>query len=892
MKVFSGDILQAVQQGALVLTVNKRLAKHLRQQYDVRLLAGGQGAWRSPDIFAFDSWMNRVAVQLGLDGRLLDQGQELRLWETVVEEDLASSGNLLMRPADAARQALRAHRLLEEYGAAFRPEEGSEDHRVFLRWRQQWQAACRAGEWDDPARLPERVSEALRAGRGEAPRQLVLAGFDEMPPAVNRLAAALAGRGCAIGVWQPAARTPDHVGLAECPDPAGEVRRCARWVRRLLEKGSCRIGIVAVGLEAYHRTIQRIFREELAPASLLPGGDAEKAFNLSLGTPLLDEGMVVAAFELLTLGRTVPLDRISYLLRSPFVWGHLAEQHSRALFDAELRRLRLPEISLKKIIRLAHSGFKQGVGKADLFARVLETVDWALEKRGLHKPGVWARDFSSLLEVCRWPGDRVLDSRSFQVHSAWEELLSGMAGLDPVSGPMERSEALTLLKRLAARKIFQAEGSEGPVQVMGYLEAAGLEFDHLWILGMHEEAFPPPPDPNPFLPLSLQRRCGMPRADASRELEFSTKVAARLLGAAPEVVVSYPRQSDGRERQPSPLVRRIPAAQPDLAPQGRPADLFARSGLLLETLADPEGPPLADGLKVSGGTAILKDQALCPFRAFARHRLHAQGLDIGVPGLDNLERGQLVHHALEHFWTLTGDSTSLCALDEQAFAERIDRSVEESLARLEKERKIALPKALRANEADRLRRLLREWLELERRRVPFEVESLETWHRETLGQLTIQTRLDRIDRLADGSRIILDYKTGRSSVRDWLGERPLEPQLPLYGLGRGGRDLGAVAFASVRSGNCSFQGVGRSEDLLPGLPAADKSNYLAEAGIPDWSGLLTAWRRSLEGLSREFADGMAAVAPIDRARACDRCDLQPFCRVAEGSAAWQRGEEG
>ncbi len=106
MKVFSGDILQAVQQGALVLTVNKRLAKHLRQQYDVRLLAGGRGAWRSPDIFAFDSWMNRVAVQLGLDGRLLDQGQELRLWETVVEEDLASSGNLLMRPADAARQAL------------------------------------------------------------------------------------------------------------------------------------------------------------------------------------------------------------------------------------------------------------------------------------------------------------------------------------------------------------------------------------------------------------------------------------------------------------------------------------------------------------------------------------------------------------------------------------------------------------------------------------------------------------------------------------------------------------------------------------------------------------------------------------------------------------------
>jgi probable DNA repair protein len=409
---------------------------------------------------------------------------------------------------------------------------------------------------------------------------------------------------------------------------------------------------------------------------------------------------------------------------------------------------------------------------------------------------------------------------------------------------------------------------------------------------MHEEAFPPPPDPNPFLPLALQRRCGMPRADAARELNFAEKVAARLLVAAPEVMVSYPRQSDGRERQPSPLVRRLAAAQPAMAPESKPADLFARGGLPLETLIDPAGPSLAEGVKVSGGTAILKDQALCPFRAFARHRLHARGLEAGVLGLDNLERGLLVHHSLEHFWTLTGNSSDLLSLDEQPLTERIEKSVEEGLAKLEKDRKFPIPQALRTNEADRLRCLLREWLDLERRRAPFEVESLETWHRETLGQLTIQTRLDRIDRLADGSRVILDYKTGRSSVRDWLGDRPVEPQLPLYGLGRGGRELAAVAFASVRGGNCSFVGLARSEDLLPDLPAAEKSGFLEEDGIADWPGLLARWGQSLEGLSREFAEGGAAVAPIDRARACDRCDLQVFCRISETSAWWQQGEEG
>jgi len=98
------------------------------------------------------------------------------------------------------------------------------------------------------------------------------------------------------------------------------------------------------------------------------------------------------------------------------------------------------------------------------------------------------------------------------------------------------------------------EDEGAPVQVMGMLEAAGLRFDHLWIMGLHDEALPAPANPNPFLPTSLQRQHKLPHSSAERELEFANKLAERLLASAPDVVLSYPEREGDRTLSPSPLV--------------------------------------------------------------------------------------------------------------------------------------------------------------------------------------------------------------------------------------------------------------------------------------------------------------------------------------------------
>jgi len=104
-------------------------------------------------------------------------------------------------------------------------------------------------------------------------------------------------------------------------------------------------------------------------------------------------------------------------------------------------------------------------------------------------------------------------------------------------------------------------------------------------------------------------------------------------------------------------------------------------------------------------------------------------------------------------------------------------------------------RAWRDIEAGRLQTLLRQWLALERQREAFQVAATEAELRLKLDALELRLRVDRIDRLPDGSQLIIDYKSSVCRLQDWLGERPARPQLLLYSIA--GEMPGALAFAQL-----------------------------------------------------------------------------------------------
>ncbi len=889
----------SLEQGATLLTANQRLARHMQQQFNAGQVARGRRVWPSADILPLSAWLQRTwdeYLDRAVPGThksppmLLDPQQSHALWMRVIGE--SEEGQALLHHAATARSAAEAWRLFKQYRLA--PlntyPDLNDDARAFARWAQRYSQLCGKAGWLDRDSLADFVSEQVREGALPVPARVLLAGFDEHTPQQQHLWAALRSAGSeVIEVATPGieGESKVRVGMA---DVDSEIRAAAHWVRDLLlqpESGS--IGVVVPDLNATRARIERIFTEVLSPSSLLTGEDASSLVNISLGRSLAETPLVADALSLIGLARGVlPLDDLSRVLRSPFLAGAEQEMTRRAMLDARLREVGAPEVSLQTVIRIAQG---EGVAACPALAERLIALRQSTASVGRQLPTAWTERFSRWLALLGWPGERALSSEEYQAAMAWRALLASLGALDTVMDRQPLGEALAALRRLAADTVFQPQQEGARVQVLGVLEAAGLRVYHLWVMGLHDEVWPPAPRPNPFLPLPLQRTHGLPHASAERELAFCRRVTGRLLSSAGDVVVSYPQREGDRVLTPSALIkelREVTAVTVSHAPAGY-ADMIHESRQL-ETLVDSAAPPLPEAFAIRGGASVFKHQAACPFRAFGVLRLGAVGLGEAQVGLSPQERGTLVHEALDVLWQRLRSHAELMAMGEQAvraLTEEVAQAVVVQAAA--RHRDLFAPAFVRL-EQRRLAELLQQWLALEKGRAPFEVLERERAHTLDLGGLTVSARIDRIDRLDDGRCVIIDYKTGVPSEGDWFGPRPEEPQLPLYAVALA-QPLAAVLFGQVVRGNTRFRGVAASEDVAPGIkPYHDHRDARAYAS---WDAMIADWQSVLTGLAQDFRTGQAPVDPKD-ATVCRYCECAPLCRVHEwdGAGLGDAGSEG
>ena len=478
----------------------------------------------------------------------------------------------------------------------------------------------------------------------------------------------------------------------------------------------------------------------------------------------------------------------------------------------------------------------------------------------------WSRDFSDLLGALDWPGDRTLSSREYQVVEKWHGLLSSLATLDAALPPISFDQAVSRLRELAAASTFQVENEGAPVQIMGLLEASGLQFDRLWVMGMHDEALPEPANPNPFLPISLQRDYKLPHSSAERELEFAMTLMDRLLASAQHVVLSYPATEGDRSLGPSALVA---GGRWLVAGEGEsPSEWVVkmRGAVKMEELRDDHAPPVVAETMQPGGATLFKDMAACPFRAFAKHRLGARPLERADLGVNKRDQGNAAHKALALIWSELGNQTRLMELAPDSLRELISLCVAAAIEQLGS----GIGRSL---ERRRLERLLAEWLELEKLRNWFTVQATEQDHLVSLGGLQIRTRADRVDQIANGGEIILDYKTGMLKTGGWDGARPDEPQLPLYCSTAGAEPIAGAAFARIRTGEIAFRGLTENGVALPGFTPMrfETDRSFAEQ--------LAEWKRVLERLAQDYGAGLAVVDP--KRDACDLCGLRALCSIRE-----------
>jgi probable DNA repair protein len=860
--------------GVAWITPTRRLAHFLRVQHDERCVATGLEVWPTPDIV---TWSTLVERMFALDrqagrtaGRWLPGAAARLVWERIAAQDAATAH--LVSPGLLGRSAYESWRRVHAFEIPLQAVAGEDrpEARTFARWASAYSDWLDRHQWVDESLAVARVDPA------SAGPALEFVGFDSLTPAQQAFVARLDRAGVSV-THRSSPPRQGSVTRVECRDRAAEIDAAARWAAQRLDgRAGIRLAIVVPGLSAARDEVRRIVERVLAPDATVAGGPApeSRAFELAAARPLSARPLVAAALETIdALSRPLDVALAGRLLRSPFLADAANEADARARLDARIRRSESPDLGLVRLQQLATEHH------CPLLARALRSgMDLAVAWPRRAPPSRWSQLWSQLLGAVGWPGAD-LDSDEHQARQRWQQLVAELGACDDYAGTISATEASGLLREMARGTLFEPQEVRTALTIIDPETCAGMDFDGLWVCGLEASQWPPAAAPDPFLPREWQERQGVPGATAEGAATAARDMLERLCRSADEVILSNPLFDADAPLLPSALIAKLTAKTSPLMWPGPSlaAEAFATRPEL-ERLKDGTLPPVSAQDASRGGAKLLELQAACAFRAQAELRLGARALEEPEPGIAASDRGDLVHAVLARLWNGIRDHGTLCATSDRDLLATVRSAIATETAIAQRSAQGVMRHLLEI-EAGWLETRVLELLQQDRERPPFAIESLEQDHKVATGGLELTLRIDRIDRLQDGSLAVIDYKTGGDAEPDaWLGERPRLPQLPLYAEAVGRARVSALAFGRVRAGETGYVGLAREAGTMPGLKDPTMRSWPREYG--SWSELQAAWERRLRVLAEEYATGDARLAP-DPSQACKYCHLAALCRIGE-----------
>ncbi len=845
-------LADAVDAGAEIVTANRRLARHLGTLYGEQQAARGRSVWRTPAIHAWPDWLSRLIDRSGASADLparISPAQSEILWERALRRQIEDP---LVRTAWLVRQMREAwDRLcgwqvpLSECRRAAR----TADQHLFARAATDYTMLLVQDNWIDDAGSARLAMGLVCAGKVRVPARLVLTGFDRLFPAAADLFDRLRDAGTDVQSCASVVSKPQrHLAAFETED--AELRGAGAWARAVVEADpASRVGIVVTNIAEDPAAVARLVREGAVPGWQYAACTLAGQVNVSLGSRLSDfPAVAVALLALRWLVEDVRTRDVSLLLTSALLGSGVDGGRARL----ELRLRELPDRYWTPARLLgALSGHGAADDQADWQQRITAfgTTRGRLPRRA--PPSAWAELFDATLAGLGWPGPGRLDSDAFQLVNRWRDLLNEFAKLELVSPSMSSRDALRRLSGMAAGTTFQTESARAPIQVLGPLEAAGMQFDDLWVSGLSEANWPPPGRPLSLLAVKLQRRYGMPDAEPADTLDYARRILDRLANCAARVTFSYARSdSHSNDHVVTGLLRSLECSDATgAADPGWHASALREQADPPEVTADPV-PPVAATEHLQGGATTLQRQLEEPFSAFAYGRLGVRPLRPIMTGLAKPLRGRLLHDALHRLYEDLPTRDTIAAW---TYDERERRSLRAAHTAVAEDRRFAdsILRELYDLERGRVARLLQGVVELDANREFAAVAGVELSVDAHIYGASLRLRLDRIDRLLDGTVLLVDYKSGAyKSFLDKQGE-PRNIQLVVYA-NAVEECVSGLALLHVDSRTVTIDGAGAG---------FDKDDA--------WVETLDAWSRRLEAAVTKLLAGDVRINggwPTRRAR--------------------------
>ncbi len=832
------------------LTPGRRLARSLRLRFAESAKSKGQMAFAANPVQTLSSWQQALWIDIGLEHsakRLLTESQAAAVWRETIEAAVPAELVDALYDAFCLAQAWRLD------ANTLRQHASLEEHKVLHRCVSRYQNKLAEANWLDPATLGEALAD-LTVPDGALPAEIRLHGFIGVTPSQQYFFDWLNACGTRVQFIEAgrSAASPTASLYADPDSEAVGVGECiALWLQ---EDPAQKIGIVSLYAESDRRRHAERILEALDPSWHLSGN--RDLIDVAVAPQLISYPLAASLARVIaTLRGSMSFAELSPVLRDPLV----VQSDSAAAARLERHIRDLPEQSwtieeLSTLQKRLHPD-----ARALHVVERLSTAVAELSEFSEHAPpSLWAGKIDQLLQRLYLDLAAPVSSDVWQLRQAIQGAINAVGELDGVCSSMSGSQALAHFLRQLRTTRYQPEAASGAIPMLGLLGVPGEAFDRLIVMGVDADRWPPRTQANPFIPFVLQRRLQMPGSDPNADSAFAKRLASTLRGSANKLHLTRAESVNGL------ATRFAPTLAPDdqqTARLGTRPTLAQRSCRSIRVVSEPE--PWVGTLmnrQARGGAQLIRLMRQNPFIAYCHYRLAAEPVAAPVIGLGPRLRGVALHRVAE---ILYGDASK-----EERLAGRDDIAAAIQLGFMPFRRPDDAPfTRLLQFEQDRAHRLFERLIALDADRDPFSIHALETDLSIVVGGLSLNLRVDRVDKTADGVWVI-DYKTGAPSASFIERDTGLPRDL----------QLGLYACAWTQSGNLALAGLAIAELntkaprylALPfdeAIAIAPSRNRAESSQLPNWLSLF-------DQLGRDFIQGSSALSPGVAA-----IDLLPYSSV-------------
>jgi ATP-dependent helicase/nuclease subunit B len=611
------------------------------------------------------------------------------------------------------------------------------------------------------------------------------------------------------------------IRLQQADDPSDEAERAAACVLRHVEAGR-----VPLALAAIDRVLTRRIRAMLDVRGIAIRDETGWKLSTTRAAAHVMLALRACAWN---AGADAVID---WLKNSP-------SAHPRVVLALE-RRVRRAGLREWRSLQAADVG--DGADQQQLLQQV---NSWRDSMQGARALPQWLADLRGLLQAA----------------GPWSALERDAAGAKVIAALRLDEGALLELRQLpqAARRLalhdFSAWVNESleaanfipdaptnaeQVVILPFNQLLGRPFAALVLPGCDEVRLAPAQEPRGLWTATQRQVLGLPSREA---LEAEVRAGWRNVLQTPVCDVLWRASDDsGEPVLPSALVQEL-QLQADAA-------MADDARIEREVRARPTAHPLAIGQALAIkqlSASAYEDLRRCPYRFFALRQLGLQEADEIDTEVDKRDFGNWLHRVLSRFHTSLQSKPQGSVPQRSALLDEMAREVTQSM-RLEDGEFLPFASAWPAARNGYL-----AWLALHEAQGAQFVQA-ESEHEMPLGPLRLLGRIDRVDRFAGGSLMVLDYKTeSADTTRSRIRQPAEDTQLAFY-----------AALLEQDSLRAAYVNVGER-----GKTEAMEQPLVVEARDLLIDGMLDDVRR--------IGDGVP-LAALGEGKVCEFCSARGLCR--------------